>query len=518
MKYRALFVLILNVAGGVAGAQTPAAAGQNWPYNIPCRVEDGTNLDLFVMTLGDVKTPVAGGVFDPAKDEVTLKDNTVISNYYRDVRGVKFYQPLDKSIFPVPPSGWCTWYYYYNRITEAEVKLNAEWIAGHLKDYGAKYVQIDDGWQGSGGPDGQRDWTAVNPQRFPDGMAKLAASIKSLGLEPGLWLAPHGQSNPRFVSNNPNVFLLKPDGRTASETWEGRFLVDPTTPESSAYLRDLFVKLASWGYDYFKIDGQPIVVDEYGAKKSFMKNPSTNAAELYRKTLESIRAAIGPERYLLGCWGTPLEGAGIMNGSRTGGDVVLGWGGFQVALLPTMEFYYLHNIAWYSDPDVLLVRSPLTLDQARAWATLEGLTGQALMSSDRLPDLSPGRVELLRRIFPATDIRPLDLFPSTRNKRIWDLKINHLDRDYDVVGVFNFDEDKAEQVRLNWQELGLPDGKLVHVFDFGTRNISATGRRESLWKRRRQVAACSPCCRTTAGFNSSPPAATSPRAGWIWPR
>ncbi len=466
MKYLVPLVVLLNLVNGPVEAQMSAAAGRAWPQVIPCRIQDGTNRDLFVMTLGDVKTPIAGGVFDPVKDEVTLKDNTVISNYYRDVRGIKFYQPLDKSRFPLPPSGWCTWYYYYNRITEPEVKLNAAWIAAHLKDYGAKYVQIDDGWQGSGGTDGQRDWTTVNPQRFPGGMAKLAAYIKSLGLEPALWLAPHGQSNPRFVSNNPHLFLLKPDGTSASETWEGKFLVDPSAPESSVYLKDLFTKLSGWGYDYFKIDGQPIVVDEYGAKKSFMQNPSDDAAGLYRKTVGDIRAAIGPDRYLLGCWGTPVEGAGIMNGSRTGGDVVLGWGGFHVALLPTMKFYYLHNIVWYSDPDVLLVRSPLTLDQARVWATLEGLTGQALMSSDRLPDLAPERVELLRRVYPATDIRPLDLFPSARDKRIWDLKINHLGRDYDVVGVFNFDTDKAALTRLNWQELGLPDDQLVHVFDF----------------------------------------------------
>jgi hypothetical protein len=155
-----------------------------------------------------------------------------------------------------------------------------------------------------------------------------------------------------------------------------------------------------------------------------------------------------------------------MNGSRTGGDIVLGWGGFQVALRPTLEFFYLHNIVWYSDPDVVLVRSPLTLDQARVWATLQGLTGQAVMSSDRLMDLGEERVELLRRIYPATDIRPLDLFPTERYKRIWDLKVNHLDRRYDVVGVFNFDSDKADQVYLNWKELGLPVEKPVHVFDF----------------------------------------------------
>ena len=444
MKYTVcLLMLLFCLLGRTPAAQTSPDTGRAWPYPIPCRIQDGANPDLLVMTLGPVETTLAQGIFDPLKDEVTLKDGIVRSNYYRDVLGVKFYQPLDKSRFPVPPSGWCSWYYYYNRINETEVKRNAAWLAANLKDYGAKYVQIDDGWQGGGGREGWRDWTTVNAEHFPGGMAKLAADIKSFGLVPGLWLAPHGQSNPLVVSNHPNVFLLKPDGTTASDTWEGRFLLDPTTPETQNYLNDLFTKFVGWGYDYFKIDGQPIVVDEYGRRKEFMKNPSDDAAGLYRKTLDTIRAAIGPDRYLLGCWGIPLEGAGIMNGSRTGGDVVLGWGGFQVALRPTMEYYYLHNIVWYCDPDVMLVRPPLTLDQARVWATLQGLTGQALMSSDRLMDLSEERVELLRRVYPATDIRPLDLFPSERNKRIWDLKINHLGRNYDVVGVFNFDPDKV---------------------------------------------------------------------------
>ena len=70
-----------------------AAVGQAWPSAIPCRIQDGMNPDLFVMTLGEVQTPIADGVFDPVKDEVVLKDGTVKTNYYRDVLGVKFYQP-----------------------------------------------------------------------------------------------------------------------------------------------------------------------------------------------------------------------------------------------------------------------------------------------------------------------------------------------------------------------------------------------------------------------------------------
>lgn len=464
-----VLALFWTLCGNVGASVAEHPAPQTWPHPIPCRVQDDANPDLFVMTLGDVQTSLAQGVFDPVNDRVTLTDGTVKTNYYRDILGVKFYQPLDKSRFALPPSGWCTWYFYYSHVNAEEVRRNAEWIATNLKDYGAQYVQIDDGWQGTGAKGSARNWEAINTNRFPKGMAATAKHIKSLGLTPGLWIAPHGQNNDDVVKAHPGVFLLKPDGSSASETWEGRFLVDPTHPDSAAYLHQMFRRMSDWGYDYFKIDGQPIVVDEYRTKQAFMKAPSPDAAELYRKTITPIRDAIGPDRYLLGCWGIPLEGAGMMNGSRTGGDIVLGWGGFQVALRPTLKYFYLHNIVWYADPDVVLVRAPLTIEQARVWATLQGLTGQALLSSDRLMDLSEERVELLRRIYPATDIRPLDLFPTERYKRIWDLKVNHLDRHYDVVGVFNFNTDKSDQIYLNWKELVLSTNQPMHVFDFWNR-------------------------------------------------
>ncbi|HEV8370171.1 MAG TPA: NPCBM/NEW2 domain-containing protein [Pyrinomonadaceae bacterium] len=446
-------------------SKTDAVPNRDWPHPIPLRVRDGANRNLMVTTLGDVKTSLADGMYDPVADRATLKDGSLVEHYYRDKLGVKYFQPLDKKDFPLPPSGWCTWYYYYQQINENEVKQNARWIADNLKDYGAQYVQIDDGWQGTGRVY-TRDWTNVS-DKFPSGMGKLAGHIKSVGLTPGIWIAPHGQSNDAVVKNLPAIFLMKPDGTSASESWEGRYLVDPSIPESQKYMKDLFTKLAGWGYEYFKIDGQPVVVNEYRNKKSFMKKQGDDTVALYRETLKGIREAIGPQRYLLGCWGMPIEGAGIMNGSRTGGDVVLDWaGGFMLAMRATMQNYYLHNIVWYTDADTMLVRSPLTLDQARAWATLQGLTGQAIMDSDRTMDLSEERVELLRRVYPAVDIRPLDLFPAERNKQILDLKINHLGRNYDVVGLFNYDEAKSEQINLNWKDLDLPENSPIHVYDF----------------------------------------------------
>ena len=433
---------------------------------IPARITDTDHPDLMVMTLGEISTPLAQGRFDMRTDALHLRDGRIINHYYRDSLKITFYAPLDKSIFPLPPSGWCSWYYYYQDINEDEVKLNASWIAANLREYGAGYVQIDDGWQGSGRGLGEnRDWTTID-KRFPSGMDHLASSIRKLGLKAGLWLAPHGQSNEQVVRGNPGVFLLKQNDSTASNTWEGTFLVDPSTSASREYLKKLFTTLSRWGYDYFKIDGQPIVVNEFRSKQSFMRYPTSDTDSLYRSTLAAIRSAIGPDRYLLGCWGIPLEGAGIMNGSRTGGDVVLGWSGFKEALSTTMKFYFLHNIVWYCDPDVMLLRSPLTLDQAKAWATLQGLTGQALMASDRMPDLSAERVDILRRVYPAVDIRPLDLFPSDREKHIWDLKINHAGKSYDVVGIFNYSETHPENRFVRWDDLGITAAGPVHIFDF----------------------------------------------------
>jgi len=455
-------------------AQLHAGPVGLWPRPIPARVQPPEGDDLFVMTLGDVQTPLADAVFDPVADRLTLHDGTVIESYFRQRLGIPFYQPLDKTRFPLPPAGWCSWYYYYQEVSAAEVLHNARWLAAHLRDYGARFVQIDDGWQGVGrGAGDNRDWTTVAARFREPGMAGLAAEIRSLGLEAGLWLCPHGQSSEQVVRRSSGAFLLRPDGASASDTWEGRFLVDPSSQAGHAYLRDLFRTLCDWGYTYFKIDGQPIVLAEYARCAASMAGDrfprDTDPAELYRRTLRTIRAAIGARRFLLGCWGVPLPGVGICDGARTAGDIVQGWDGLLIASDAVVEWNFLHNIAWYCDPDVCMVRPPLPDGVARAWATLQGLSGQALLTSDRLPDLPPARVDLLRRIYPALDIRPLDLFkPAHTRKPVWVLKVGpKAGRGaYDVVGVFNYNRESARTFHLPWSALGLDPQRAYHVFDF----------------------------------------------------
>src|SRR5215468_2668038 len=98
-----LLAALLSIPSAVA-AQVPADPKPAWPHPVPCRVKDSDNRDLFVKTLGDVSPSIADGTFDPLKDEVRLKDGAAISAYYRDKLKVKYFKPIDKSRFPLPPS------------------------------------------------------------------------------------------------------------------------------------------------------------------------------------------------------------------------------------------------------------------------------------------------------------------------------------------------------------------------------------------------------------------------------
>jgi hypothetical protein len=461
--------------GGADDRLAPGAAGPvtAWPRPVPVRLKPEGRDEILVVTLGDVRTTLANGTFDPAADRVTTADGRVIERYYKDTLEIPFYAPIDKSAFPTPPSGWCSWYYYYQEITAEEVIANARWLARHLAPFGARYVQVDDGWQGTGhGLGSNRDWTTIDVRFRTMGMEGLAKEIRALGLEAGIWLAPHGQSN-ETVARASKAFAWRPDGTSASDSWEGTYLLDPTAPGARDYLLDLFRRLRSWGYSYFKIDGQPTVLRELAKALPLLHgpvppgDPDTAAAALYRTTLPIIREAIGPDSFLLTSWGIALPAMGLVNGARSAGDVVQGWDGFLIAATAVQQWNFLHNVAWYADPDVLEVRPPLTEGMARAWASIFALTGQALLASDRMTDLPEPRIEILRRVYPAVDIRPLDVFrPDDPLKPVVDLKVNHLGRSYDVVGVFNYDPARAMTRLISWRELGLDPAAQYHVYDF----------------------------------------------------
>jgi len=122
-----------------------------------------------------------------------------------------------------------------------------------------------------------------------------------------------------------------------------------------------------------------------------------------------------------------------------------------------------------------MVRPPLTLDQARLWATMIGITGQLLMTSDDMPKLTEDRVEILRRIFPVADIRPMDLYPLNGKPRIFDLRVSTPRAgQWDVVAVFNWNTRNTASVRLEPKDLGWPVGRYVY-YDVWEKRLLGVG-------------------------------------------
>jgi len=127
--------------------------------------------------------------------------------------------------------------------------VNADWVkrlANRVAGTGIKYFVLDAGWYDAAG-----DYN-VNPDRFPEGLAKTAEYIKSLGMIPGLWFE-YEVCETRAKNYNRLEDMLKLDGHTITEY--NRHFWDMRKPHVRDYLWENVIEfLAEHGFPYIKID------------------------------------------------------------------------------------------------------------------------------------------------------------------------------------------------------------------------------------------------------------------------
>lgn len=317
-------------------------------------------------------------------------------------------QPDKKEV----PTGWCSWYYYYDRVTEDNVVQNLNFAAKHFKNSGMKYIQIDDGYQLGAG-----DWDTNS--KFPHGHQWLVRQIHGKNLFAGLWVAPFAVAESSTVVREHPEWLLRDDQGSlkvflTNKSWGGKIYgLDPGIPSVQSWLENLFYTITSyWGYDYVKIDFLHI------GNEGGRYDKGVTSARAYQLGLDAIRRGVGSDKFILGC-GAPIgSSVGYVDGMRIGNDVDAHWEGVTAAVNAASQRYFLHNTVWYDDPDCLVVRDPLTLDQARMWAAVVALSGQMNMMSDNLAALQPERIDLLKMTLPSygKSGAPLDLFSSPKQE------------------------------------------------------------------------------------------------------
>lgn len=375
-----------------------------------------------------------------------------------------YYKPLDKQRWPKVPVLWSSWYYYFAHVKEEDILRNAAAVARDYKPFGLGYVLVEAGWQVAGdgvdpNPIGG-NWTESN-EKFPHGMKWLADRIHDHGLKAGLTIMEFSQADEKFYHAHPKWFLHDGNGNAKLGSWYGTYIADFSNPEVKKYLFDLYqLYLLKWGYDYIKLDGENDTRDHFSKNRARSYDPTLDANTAWRFAFGLIREALDskPNVFLGACGPVfPTEAIGIAQSARLGGDVVgdgeqASFRGVRTALDAMRRGYYTHNIAWYGDPDVVVVRPPLTDDEARTWTSILGLTGQHLMLSDDMEALPENRRDMLRKIIPVADITPMDLYPAAANRYIWILHIARPFGTWAVAGLFNCDSDGREMSPLDDSE------------------------------------------------------------------
>ncbi|MCC6190470.1 MAG: alpha-galactosidase [Anaerolineales bacterium] len=371
------------------------------------------------------------------------------------------------------PVGWCSWYHYFDRVTEADMLSNLRAIVAERDDLPLDFVQLDDGYQVQVG-----DWFETKPA-FARGLAWLAAEIRAQGLVPGLWLAPYiVRSDARLLREHPDWFLRHPNGRRANAgfNWfHWCYGLDPTHPAVRAHIQRLIsTAVHDWGYPYLKLDF--LYAAALPAKRY---DPTLTRAQAMCLALADIRAAAGPETFLLGC-GCPLGPAvGIVDGMRVSTDVAPDWNphlytpylapllrrevdfvGVRNAVRNTINRAPLHRRWWLNDPDCLLVRdhdTRLTEPEVRSLASVIGLSGGMFLVSDDMNRLGPDRQRYIAALLPVLgtsakaprwlDSEMPDLFvlprPGAGGLGPWV-----------VAGIFNW-HDVPRDREVNLRDLGL---------------------------------------------------------------
>ncbi|MEO8458437.1 MAG: alpha-galactosidase [Chloroflexota bacterium] len=365
-------------------------------------------------------------------------------------------------------SGWCSWYYYFTQVTEADIVANLEFLDGNSA-VPVEYVQIDDGYQSEIG-----DWLTAN-DKFPRGMKWLADEIHARGYKTGLWLAPFlAGAKSRIFAEHPDWFVQRTSGPAiATINWEQNcYALDLTHPDVIAWLRDVFRTICDeWGYDYVKID-----FIYAGAVNGLRHDPNVTRAQAYRRGLEVIRETVG-NRFILAC-GNPMGPAvGVVDGARISPDVAPQWHPIagvdgraslstvsaENAIRNTITRFWMHGRLWMNDPDCLLVRetdTSLSGDEVRALTTVIGLSGGTVLNSDKLPKVSNARLDLISLLLPVygRSAVPLDLFRTPDLPTLFELDCGT----HRALAMFNWSDESGDVEAL------LPPGRW-HVFELWER-------------------------------------------------
>lgn len=299
--------------------------------------------------------------------------------------------------FPAIPPMWCTWYGYWDKVTDADVLENLELAGRH--GLPADMFLIDDGYEAEIG-----DWLEGRPGF--GSLERAVGSVLATGRRAGIWTAPF------LVGHRSRIFREHPEwlvgGAYAGRMWNQELAVlDVTHPGAAEHLVDVFRTFRAMGITHFKLDYL------YAGALAGRRHEDLDPIAAYRRGLELVREGGGPDATLHGCGAPMLPSIGLVDVMRVSPDIAptllprsgdISQPSQLGARLTGAAREFLHARWWVNDPDCIIVRPEVEARQE--WAEHIAGTGGLRGASDPIAALDDWGLETTRRLMVATATEP----------------------------------------------------------------------------------------------------------------
>ena len=427
--------------------------------------------------------------------EVTL---TFRPRYYQSHKGLAHYAPWTYDVKRGSITGWSSWWAYFRNCTEADIdRLLAVWEKERLADYGYRFIQLDDVYQGEhdrarhhvkacngycgGEPSTWLDW---RKDLFPGGLGRFVSSVRKAGFDPALWVSCCN-SYADLAEERPEWFVTGTDGKPLPTPWVGHVLNAADPAPADALIRPTFRGLRQAGVSYVKIDQlRHMCYDGLNHANAWRWKKGLSADDVQRAYLTIAREELGKDAFILSCWGVNPAAIGLVDACRIGGD---GYGPITL-----QQYNSWNGLVWRNDPDhcdikpdkqadgeVGNVKKTVTRASVKADTVirpaLASIAGAMLLLSDR-PEVyeNPQNTYGIKRVAPVVFSVPGQLYDFDPRKSDWfkrhtqaDIRggaapapcdgdqfgdlcpfwLNEFDTDFDHWSVLH---------RLNWPQKGAP--------------------------------------------------------------
>jgi hypothetical protein len=440
--------------------------------------------------------------------------------YYQIHKGIQYFTPWTYNIKKESITGWSSWWAYFRDFNESDLRsLLKVWKEKQFADYGYKFIQIDDVFQGGSdsgsqapkkGPNGYfstgpKTWLNWKKDLFPGGMSGYVMDVHNAGFTPAVWIGANF-TDLATTERHPDWFIQDSTGKPFVGQWIS-FGVDANNcAAADSLIRPTFRGLRKAGFPYVKLDLlRHYLYDNLHRNLGYCANHGTTPDSIFRSYIKIARQEMGNDAFLLSCWGVLPQAVGIVDACRIGGD---GYGPV------TMQQYSSWNgIVWINDPDHCDVyphykpaevgnvssksKVVATSAETRLRPSLASIAGSVLILSDK-PQVyeDDNNLEGLRRAAPVLASVPGQLYdfdpsktsklPSFKSNDIvsgagyspldadqfgtvcpwWLNEINRKFEHWNVLSHMNWSKEPFAEEPVHFSRIGLDSSSEYLVFEF----------------------------------------------------